>query len=122
MRYRALDANGDMVMRNGQAYLEGVEAVRQAIETRLKLLIYEWWEDIEDGVPYWQQIIANRDLEAAEKIIKNRIQQTDHVLSILFFDSDWDNERRILKIRAGVQTDYGPIEVESTGMQEVQQE
>ena len=31
MRYRALDENGDMVMRNGQAYIEASEAVRHIV-------------------------------------------------------------------------------------------
>lgn len=84
MRYRALDQNGDMLMGGGKAYITDADAVRQAIVTRLKLLIYEWWEDLDDGVPYWQQIIASRDKEAAEKIIKDRIQKTEHVVSVLF--------------------------------------
>lgn len=118
MRYRALDQNGDMVMGGGRAYITDADAVRQAIATRLRLLIYEWWEDLDDGVPYWQQIIASRDKEAAEKIIKNRIQETEHVVSVLFFDADWNNESRTLDIRAGVQTEYGPVEVEMNAAQE----
>ena len=52
MIYRMLDADGDYVFgRSKHAYLEGVEAVAQAIKTRLLLLYAEWWEDREDGLP-----------------------------------------------------------------------
>ena len=107
MRYRALDENGDFVLSNGHAYIEGTDAVRQAVLTRLRLLVYEWWEDIEDGVPYWQKIIASRDVKAAQQIIRERIQQTPGVLSILSFDLDWDNENRTLASRAAIQSAYG---------------
>ena len=112
MRYRALDENGDFKLCNGHAYIEGTDAVRQAVLTRLRLLVYEWWEDIEDGVPYWQKIIAGRDVKAAQQIIRDRIQQTPHVLSILSFDPDWDNENRTLTIRAAVQSDYGAFSID----------
>nr|DAS01932.1 MAG TPA: Protein of unknown function (DUF2634) [Caudoviricetes sp.] len=112
MRYRALDENGDFVLSNGHAYIEGTDAVRQAVLTRLRLLVYEWWEDIEDGVPYWQKIIASRDVKAAQQIIRERIQQTPGVLSILYFDPDWDNENRTLTIRAAIQSSYGAFSID----------
>lgn len=112
MRYRALDDNGDFTVGNSHAYIEGADAVRQAVLTRLRLLVYEWWEDIEDGVPYWQKIVASRDVKAAEQIIRNRIQETPHVLSVLSFDPAWDSEHRTLTIRAAVQSDYGTFSLD----------
>lgn len=112
MRYRALNENGDFTLGNGHAYIEGADAVRQAVLTRLCLLVYEWWEDIEDGVPYWQKIIASRDVKAAEQIIRTRIQETPNVLSILSFDTIWDNEQRTLTIRAAIQTAFGAISID----------
>ena len=111
MRYRALDENGDMVMCNGQAYIEDKEAVRQACVTRLRLLIYEWWEDTKDGIPWWQNIIAKRDINEALRLIRKRIQGTDNVLSVLTMEHDWNNETRELKVRATVQSVYGIFEL-----------
>ena len=110
MRYRALDDNGDMVMRNGQAYISDIDAVRQACVTRLRLLIYEWWEDTQDGVPYWQQIIASRNIEEALRIIRKRIEGTDNVIAVLDLEHTWDNSARSLYIRAAVQSTYGPFD------------
>lgn len=111
MRYRALDDNGDMVVRNGQAYLSDVDAVRQACATRLRLLIYEWWEDTEDGVPYWQQIIASRNLDEALRLIRKRIQGTDNVISVVNMEHTWEPNSRTLYITAVVQSTYGLFEL-----------
>lgn len=112
MRYRVLDENGDFTIGNGHVYIEGTDAVRQAVLTRMRLLVYEWWEDIEDGVPYWQKIIESRDVKAAQQIIRERIQETPGVLSILSFDPDWDNENRTLTIRAAIQSAYGAFSID----------
>ena len=112
MRYRAIDDNGDMVMRNGNAYLDEAAAVQQAVVTRLRLLIYEWWEDTMDGVPYWQQIMGNRDIEEVLRIVRRRIQQTTDVITVLNMEHEWDNEKRSLTIRAVVQSVYGLLEIE----------
>lgn len=112
MRYRALDEDGDMTIGNKNAYIDGATAVRQAVVTRLRQLIYEWWEQVDDGVPYWQSVIATRDVKEAERIIRQRIQNTKHVLSILHFETDWDNENRKLTIKAAIQSDYGTLTIE----------
>ena len=112
MRYRALDENGDYVIGNGEAYLKDIDAVRQAIITRLHLYLYEWWEQMEDGVPWWQKIVAQRGIDNALKILRERIATTTDVTGILAFEHNWDNENRILSLRVGVQTIYGPFTVE----------
>ena len=80
--------------------------------TRLRELIYEWWEQLEDGVPYWQNIIARRDIDEAVRIIRRRIEQTKKVITILVFEHDWNNETRVLTIRAGIQSEYGLFRIE----------
>ena len=105
-------------MRNGHAYIKDIEAVQQACATRLRLLIYEWWEEIQDGVPYWQQIIAKRDIDEALRLIRKRIAGTDNVISVLDMEHEWDNERRTLRIRAAVQSTYGPFELDEVMKQE----
>lgn len=74
MIYRKLDQNGDYVFGgNGSCYISGLNAVKQAILTRLRLLLGEWWEDETDGLPLWQKILAARDKKEAERQILNRI-------------------------------------------------
>lgn len=112
MIYRKLDKDGDYIFgSNGNAYISGTLAVRQAVVTRLRLLLYEWWENLEDGLPLWQQIIAQRDIAQAEKIIQDRIIRTPHVMSLVTFDAVWDNQYRRLTILASIMTEYGQIEL-----------
>jgi hypothetical protein len=117
MRYRAIDENGDMVMRNSNAYIQGVEAVRQACVTRLKLFIYEWWEDIKDGVPYWQRIITNRNIGVAIHIIRKRIEETTNVQAVLSMEHRWNNETRELYLKATVQSKYGIFTIDENFIQ-----
>lgn len=113
MIYRKLDANGDYVFGgNKNSYYTDIEAVSQAIATRLKLLKYEWFEALEDGLPLWQQIVAQRDKSAAEKIIRERIVGTTDVRSILSFTPAWDNDNRSLSIMATIDTVYGSTDLE----------
>lgn len=112
MIYRKLDENGDYVFGgNNNSYLTNSVAVEQAVITRLRQLIYEWWEDLEDGIPLWQQIIGSRDKQNAEKIIRERIKKTKYVKSILAFVCEWDNESRHLTIQAVVDTEFGEINI-----------
>lgn len=113
MIYRKLDNNGDYVFGgNKNSYAVGVEAVRLAIFTRLRQLVHEWWEDLEDGLPLWQQIIGSKDKFRAESIIRKRVQSTKHAKSILYFHSNWDANNRKLSIQIVVDTEFGELTFE----------
>jgi len=113
MIYRRLSADGDYVFGgNKNNYVSGVEAVRQAILTRLRQLKYEWWEDLEDGLPLWEMIIANRDVTEAKKEIEKRIQGTKNVKYIARLEYEWDNDQRKLTVNAVVETDFGQTSIQ----------
>ena len=58
MLYRRLDENWDYCFGRGrQNYISGLDAVVQAIKTRLQLLKEEWWEDQNDKMPETTQYI-----------------------------------------------------------------
>ena len=113
MRYRRLDHGGDYTFGAGGAdMLTDIEACAQSIRTRLWLLFGEWWEDLTDGLPLFQKILAQRDINIASEAIRNRILGTPHVRDIIYFSADWDNEQRHLLISCVVDTDYGQVTVE----------
>lgn len=110
MIYRKLDANGDYVLgQNANGMLSDKEAVAQAILTRLKLLKSEWWEDQEDGLPLWQEILGKRNVEKANQEIKKRILETPKVKQITSFEAGLNNETRQYVFSAVVITEYGLI-------------
>lgn len=114
MIYRMLDGNGDYVFGRGRhAYLEGAEAVAQAIKTRLLLLYSEWWEDREDGLPLWERILSSPgspdNIKAVDFLFKERIDNTEGVLSLMAYDSDFNHDTRTYTFRAVVETLYGTL-------------
>lgn len=121
MIYRMLDSDGDYVFGRGKhAYLEGIDAVAQAIKTRLLLLYAEWWEDREDGLPLWEQILtapgSQDSLTAVDLIFKERIEGTTGVLSLLGYESDFDRDNRKYTFKAAVETMYGDLIISNLGV------
>lgn len=117
IKYRILDINGDMQFGRGQQDLTyGSDAVAQAIKTRLLLLKGEWWEDAEDGLPLFQQILdtpnSTQNLNVVDSIIKQRILGTPNVLSIQEYTSSYDN--RTYSFNCKVNTTYGTITVSNS--------
>lgn len=112
MKYRILDQNGDYSFGKGQQDLTyGVYAVKQAIQTRLGLLKKEWWENIDDGLPLFQDILgspgASNNLVIVDNIIKERIIKTQNVVSISNFKSDY--EQRKYTFSCSVLSKFGEI-------------
>lgn len=106
MRYRALDENGDMTFgANKNNFLTGIEAVIQAIKTRLKLLKGEWWENTDEGFPLFQEILGSQDEQKVKKLITERIQQTEGVLSVTNIEINFN--ARKLNFSCTVSTVYG---------------
>ena len=111
MIYRSLDKEGDFTFGQGkQNFLNEEAAVAQAIKTRMKLLQGEWWENLEDGLPLFQKILARRQpKEVIDQIIKKRILGTPNVKSITEYESTWNNEERKYSFQGKVKTIFGDI-------------
>lgn len=113
MRYRKLDANGDMTFGNQQAdfWRDVPEAPAQAILTRLRLWLGEWFIDTTEGTPYQQAILGMHTSATVEPAIRRRILGTQGVTAILEFDMNIDPDERKVTINATIDTIYGPAEV-----------
>lgn len=113
-KYRRLDENGDMTFGNNKFdFVKDLEAVRQAIQTRLKLLKGEWWENSEEGLPLFQEILASRNIDKTKRIIIERIQKTKGVLFVNDLVVTFEN--RILNITASVSTIFGETLISFNG-------
>lgn len=113
--YRKLDERGDMMMGAGDhQYLTNLDAMVQAIKTRLGLLYGEWWEMPEDGLPLWQQMLGQPRTDAQKRIIDllliERISDTRGVLSLEDIDSFYDG--RTYTFSCTVKTIYGDTRLE----------
>ena len=114
MRYRALDADGDMTFGFGQAnmLINSPEAVGQSILTRLRLWQGEWFRNIEDGTPYMTEVLGEHTQQLYDIAIRERIISTQGVLELLAYGSSVAD--RALTVRAIVSTVYGELTFSET--------
>ena len=85
IRYRRLDSNNDSERGQGRAnFATDLEAVCQAILTRLRLFEGEWFENILEGLPLWTEILGSsgNNKEVIDRLIQERIAGTKFVLSV----------------------------------------
>jgi hypothetical protein len=104
--------SGDYSFGNGlNNFVTGVNAVAQAVFTRLYLLYGEWWEDTEDGLPLWQKVIgiagSTKNIAAVDLIFQTRISETTGVKRIVSYTSNWDSATRKYSFTCTIDTDYG---------------
>lgn len=109
MRYRKMDSAGDMQFGAGQAdfYRDQPEAPAQAVLTRLRLWMGEWFIDVTEGTPYQQAILGKHTGTTVEPAIRKRILETEGVTSIESFSLSTDPDTRKTTVAAIVNTEYG---------------
>lgn len=114
MRYRKQTADGDMVFGNGDLdfYINNPEAVGQAVETRLRLWLGEWFLNITDGTQYQTNVLGTGKFESAPPVIRQRILETEGVTEIVSFDAIINADNRKLTIRSTINTIYGQTNIE----------
>lgn len=115
MTVRRLDENGDIATR-GVQFIGGREEIAQTVETRLRLYLGEYFRDIQDGTPWYEQILGKfANLSAAEAALRARIANTPGVVRLTKFTADFDINTRRYSVTAGILTDYGLDEVTLNG-------
>lgn len=114
MRYRRLNDDGDMTFGSQQAdFLRNTpETVAQAVVTRLKLWLGEWFIDQTEGTPYQQAALGKNTTASVEPAIRSRILETQGVTSIDSFELDFDPDERKATINATISTEYGQAVVQ----------
>lgn len=112
MRYRKLDASGDMVFGHGRSdYLTGVEAVAQSVLTRLRLWRREWYLDVNEGTPYTPEILGRGTESSSVSALQARILETPRVRKIASMHAEQDPETRRAVFTITVETDFGEVTI-----------
>lgn len=106
------------VFGGGQAdFISDIDAVGQAAMTRLRLLQGEWWENLNDGLPLFQQILGQakgNDQQAINLLIQQRILGTPFVSGIISLQSSYDPNSRTFTFYSVIQTQFGPVSVSNS--------
>jgi hypothetical protein len=109
--YRKLDENGDYTFGRRNAFHSETEAVAQAVLTRLLHFKGEWWENLVEGTPFFQEV-AGRFFPYAEYptqvdlIFSERILGTQGVSEITAFDSQINTQTRTYSASITIKTIY----------------
>ena len=97
-------ANGDLVL------VEGLEAIAQHCEIRLRTFKGEWFLDTRIGVPWFEEILKKApQLGVVSGILKQVILGTPGILSLQTFDIDFDLPTRELLVTFEAATTDGPL-------------
>ncbi|MNZ09359.1 hypothetical protein D3C78_261790 [compost metagenome] len=113
MRYRKLDEDDDYLFGSGASnfHVDSPEVVAQAIMTRLRLWMGEWFADTSDGTGWNQSILGKQSSNLYELTLRQRVLQTTGVQSIEGFQSSLDSTSRKLTVSMTVNTIYGSIDL-----------
>ena len=115
MTVRLLDENGDIATQ-GVQFTSGQDEIAQTIRTRLRLFLGEYFRDITDGTPWFEQILGKgTSMPARESALRNRIVRTPGVIRLTYFSTDFNIESRKYSVTAGALTTFGLITVTENG-------
>jgi len=100
---------------NGRVFLTDVDAVAQIIYTTLRLLLGEWWENLQIGFPLFQSLIGQTASPKNQQGIQLLIQQTilscPYVIQIVDFSFATNTGTMSSIFTATVATSLGTVVV-----------
>lgn len=113
MRYRKLDENNDLVFGHGSTdyYINNAESVGLSVFSRLRLILGEWFLDLDEGTPWIDGILGKTNRNTINYVITNRILETPNVTGIEDYNVDIDSNNRIVNITVTINTIYGQYEL-----------
>lgn len=98
---------GDIVT-SGNQFLKEREEIAQTVMTRLRLFLGEYFRDITDGTPWFEDVLGkSKSLTRTDTVLKRRMNRTKGVIQVLSFESNYDLDNRQYSIKAEILTDFG---------------
>lgn len=114
--YRGLTEDGDMRFGEGQnSQLHALDAMKQALKTRLGAVEGEWWEGDDGAIPYFGgsvlgAAVSEKIKDTIDLLVINRIMDTVGVIGVTNVESTIAN--RQYHFTCSVQTVYGTTTAE----------
>lgn len=107
-------ATNRLVMESGDLVLtQGQDTIQQHLISRLRSFRQEWFLNLDEGVPYFQEVLKkNPNPKIIDAIFKDVIVNTDGVIELTEFDLKFDTEARKLLVAFTCETLEGEINFE----------
>ena len=105
-----LDDDDELVIANGDWQLAADEpAIRQGIKVRLRFFEGEWYLDLEEGVPYFQEVLVkNPSLVAVREVFRQALAAAPGVREVLTLNVSYVSlTPRTVRVDWQVQSDVG---------------
>jgi hypothetical protein len=108
MRYRRQDANGDYVFGHGKVdfFVNEPAVFAQAVKTRLRLFLGEYFVDTTVGMPWQAQVLGYNTQDVYDGAVRKCIKETPGFLSFVSYSSQLDRATRTLSLSAAVNSVY----------------
>lgn len=105
-----LGTDGDIDLSQGLLFTSGIGAVTQGLRIRLQTFRGEWFLNLDEGVPYFQDLLGQKFVETrARSAFRTAIMATPGVVEIIHLVVDFDRGLRTLSIDFKVRGDAGVI-------------
>ncbi len=103
--------DGDIAT-SGNQFISGIDEIAQTVKTRLRLFLGEYFRDVREGTPWFQQILGKPEsISAANAVIAQRISRTPGVQELIGFEVSFDVATRKYTIRAEILTPFGATQI-----------
>lgn len=103
----------DIYFVNGQlAFVTEKDYVAQRVRTRLQLFLGEWFLDISQGVPWFEEILVKpANIVTTQALIKNTILNTPEVTGIESYSDSFDPVNRKYTVNTVINSIYGQVQI-----------
>lgn len=97
----------DMRLINGRiSFFEGANAIAQKCKTSLWFFMGEWYQDQNEGFPYFQEVlIKDPSIISVKELFRSTIQKIPGVAKVDSLDLDLDDDTRHMDVTFSCTTD-----------------
>lgn len=82
------------------ALVDEVKQITQNLAIRLRFVLGEWYLDILQGIPYYEEFFRKSPNQIQiEAILKQEIVQTLGIVELTSFESSFDKRRRVFSVK-----------------------
>lgn len=114
-----LDGDNDLVITTDLQFSRGIAAVAQSCRIALQMFAGEWFLDLDAGIRYWEDILAQKPhiaVAAAKVEFRRELLAVSGVLRVLKLDALYNTDTRALNVTWQVLTSLGETPVDTIAL------